>query len=142
MISSFRSLGEGTVPSSRGGSYSFDHGDLTYDRYHEHAESRVIWRQRVSSQSAYATRIAEELDKDKHAPIAFPIPVIVACQVLFARRAIRHHLQWLVDAAQKVVRVVRAHRHERCDVLLHMRGRETSHEVKHRVYKVAHDCWV
>lgn len=75
-----------------------------------------------------------------YAPIAIAIPVVVTREVLLPRRAIRHDLQWLVDTAQQVLCVVRAHCDQRRDVLFYMRRREPTHEVQHRIDEVAHDC--
>lgn len=105
-------------PSSEGGSYSFDQGDL---RTHGGVEETLtlMWRHAATAQGA----------QQRDAPVTLAVLVVHTSEVLFPSRPVNAQLQWLVHVAREIVCVVRTDPHERLDVLLDLRGREPPHEI-------------
>jgi len=73
------------------------------------------------------------------APVTFAVLIVHASEVLLARRFVDAQLQWLVDVSREIVGVVGAYLHERIDVLLDLRWRETPHEIEHRRHDIHDD---
>lgn len=71
VISNFRNFEEGTVPSSNGGSYSFDQGDLDIKR------NSLRW-------------VLLSVFDPVHIPVRFSIAIVVAREIVLSRRAISH----------------------------------------------------
>lgn len=73
-----------------------------------------------------------------HSPIAISISVIITGKIVPSSCAIRQDFEWLVNAAEKILRVIRADPNERIDVLFYTGWWQAPHEIEHRVHWISH----
>jgi hypothetical protein len=106
-ISSLRSFGAGVVPSSSGGSYSLDHGDLTNvsaklcnlceesNGWSAYMVGDLIGNVLYSQHGSTAGGALVE--KHMHSPIAIAVSIVIACEIVPSGGAICHDFERLVD---------------------------------------------
>lgn len=102
--------------------------------------TRAIYPSRNQTSGTLLFRVKQSrvYGREYFIPIAVPVAIVVANQILLPSCTICTQLQRLIDRAQEVVSVIGRDVDKGSDVFLDLCRRKSTHEVEHVIEEIAH----